>query len=110
MQLFGGALFFINFLLLGAITGAVMNVLAVIRAVLFLYKDKLHINDKLLVYGLIGAFAVSYVLTFTVFGIKPTFPNLMREFLPVIGMSAATVSFNMKNHRYNPFFPKLAYL
>ena len=97
MQLFGGALFFLNFLLLGAITGAVMNVLAVIRAILFLYKEKLRINDKALVYGLIGAFIVSYALTFTVFGVEPTLPNFIRELLPVIGMSAATVSFNMKN-------------
>ena len=97
IQLFGGALFTVNFLMLGAITGSIMNVLAMIRAILFLYKDRLHINDKVLVGALIGAFLVSYVLAFTVFGIEPTAKNFILESLPIIGMSAATVSFNMKN-------------
>ena len=97
MQLFGGALFSVNFLLLGAITGSIMNVLALIRALLFINKDKLHLNSKVLVDGLIVSFIAVYVLTFTVFGTEPTLKNFIVEALPVIGMSAATVSFNMKN-------------
>lgn len=97
IQLFGGLLFAANYLLLGAITGALMNGLAVVRAILFLYKDKLHIKDKLLVGGFILAFLVSYALTFTIFGVEPTAKNFILEALPIIGMSAATISFNMKN-------------
>ena len=40
-QLFGGMLFTINFFMIGAITGAIMNALAIIRALLFLNKEKL---------------------------------------------------------------------
>ena len=97
IQLFGGALFMINFLLLGAITGAIMNGLAIVRALLFLYKDKLKLNDKILVGSLIAAFVISYILAFTVLGVEPTVKNFILESLPIIGMSAATVSFNMKN-------------
>ena len=97
IQMFGGALFTVNFLLLGAITGAIMNVLAVVRALLFLYKDRLRLRDEVLVGGLILSFIISYVLAFTLFGVEPSARNLILEALPIIGMSAATVSFNMKN-------------
>ena len=97
VQLFGGALFTVNFLLLGAVTGAIMNVLAIVRAILFLCKDRLKISDRALVIGLITAFLTVYVLTFTVLGVEATARNLIVEALPVIGMSAATVSFSMKN-------------
>ncbi len=97
IQLFGGAFFTVNFMLLGATTGAIMNVLAMVRALLFLYKDKLKLNDKILVGSLIAAFVVSYILAFTALGVEPTAKNFILEALPIIGMSAATVSFNMKN-------------
>ena len=41
MQLCGGALFSLNFLLLGAYVGGLMNILAAIRAVVFLFREKL---------------------------------------------------------------------
>ena len=97
MQLLGGSLFSINFLLLGAIMGAIMNVLAVIRAVLFINKEKWKIPDNLLVYGFIGAFLAAYVVSFTLLGTEPTVKNFILESLPVIGMTAITVSFKMKN-------------
>lgn len=97
MQLFGSLFFTANYLMLGAVVGGLMNGIAVIRAILFIYKDKLHINDKLLIGTLITMFAISYVLAFTVFGVEPTPKNFIIEVLPVIGMSAVTVSFNMKN-------------
>ena len=97
MQLFGSLLFTANYLMLGAVVGGLMNGIAVIRAVLFIYKDRLRINDKILIGALIAAFITSYVLAFTLFGVEPIFKNFIIELLPVIGMSAVTVSFNMKN-------------
>ena len=97
MQLFGSLLFTVNYLMLGAIVGGLMNGLAVIRAILFINKDRLHINDNVLIGALITSFLVSYVLAFTLFGVEPTLRNFIIEVLPVIGMSAVTVSFNMKN-------------
>lgn len=97
MQLFGSLLFTFNYIMLGAIVGGLMNGIAVIRAIVFLYKDRWHINEKLLVGAFIAAFVLSYVLAFTVFGVEPRLKNFIIEILPVIGMSAVTVSFNMKN-------------
>ena len=36
MQLFGGLLFAVNFLMLGALVGGILNIIAVLRAILFL--------------------------------------------------------------------------
>ena len=97
MQLFGSLLFTANYLMLGAVVGGLMNGIAVIRAILFIYKDRLRINDKILIGSLIAAFVASYVLAFSVLGVEPSPKNFIIEALPVIGMSAITVSFNMKN-------------
>ena len=77
LQLFGGLLFAVNFWMIGAKVGGILNVIAVIRALVFL-------------------FAV-YVLTFTVFGTELTPWNLIREILPVIGMTALSVGFRLKD-------------
>ena len=97
MQLFGSLLFTANYLMLGAVVGGLMNGLAVLRAIAFLYKDKWHLNEKALVGSFIAAFVASYVLAFTVFGVEPILKNFIIELLPVIGMCSVTVSFNMKN-------------
>ena len=83
IQLFGGAFFTVNFMLHGATTGAIMNVLAMVRALLFLHKDKLKLNDKILVGSLIAAFVVSYILAFTALGVEPTAKNFILEALPI---------------------------
>ena len=44
-----------------------------------------------------ASFVAVYILSFTVFGTEPILKNFIVEALPVIGMGAATVSFNMKN-------------
>ena len=96
-QLFGGLLFAINFLMLGAIVGGLLNIIAVIRAVVFLYKDKLK-ADKLPWFIAFFALYVSvYVLNFTVLGQEPTTLNLFIELLPVIGMTALHIGFMLKD-------------
>lgn len=97
MQLFGSLLFTANYIILGAIMGGIMNALAVLRAIAFLYKDKLRINNVILIGIFVFLFIGSYVLSFTVLGTEPSAKNLIIEALPVIGMCSVTVSFNMKN-------------
>lgn len=97
MQLCGATLFTANFFMLGAVTGGLMNAIAIVRAVTYINKDKLKINDKLLMGIFFALFITSYALTFTVFGTEPTLKNFIVESLPVIAMSAVTVSFSMKN-------------
>lgn len=92
-QLCGGFFFAINFYLLGAIVGSLLNVVAVVRAVVFLNREKLHADRPVWLVGFVAVYALSYLLTFTLFGTEVTAKNLIVELLPVIGMTATTISF-----------------
>lgn len=46
LQFFGAALFSVNFLMLGATVGGILNIIAAVRAVIFTFKDKFK-ADKL---------------------------------------------------------------
>lgn len=94
-QLVGTFLFSINFFMLGAILGCILNAVSAIRAVVFLNKEKLRADRHPWLLGFLAVYALSYVLVFTVFGTEPTALNLILEFLPVIGMVAITISFRM---------------
>ena len=96
-QLCGGALFAVNFFLLGAIVGSILNVIAAIRAIVFLNKEKLKADHPAWLVGFTATYILSYVLTFTAFGKEPTAFNLIVEFLPVIGMTATTISFRLSD-------------
>ncbi len=92
-QLIGNGLFSLNFFLLGAMSGALLNGLAVIRAVVFLKKEKWHADNMIWTTGFILSYLASYALVFTVFEKEPTPLNFIIEFLPVIAMVALHLSF-----------------
>lgn len=94
-QLCGSVLFSLNFFLLGAIVGALLNVISAIRAIVFLKKDALRADHPIWLAGFLLSFLLSYALTFTAFGKEPTAVNFLVEFLPVIGMTATTLSFRL---------------
>ncbi len=96
-QLCGGTLFAVNFFLLNAIVGSILNVIAAIRAIVFLNKEKLHADHPAWLAGFVVTYVLSYILTFTAFGKEPTTVNLIVEFLPVIGMTATTISFRLSD-------------
>ena len=92
----GGALFFcVNFLMLGALVGGILNAVAAIRAVVFLNRDKLQANRPVWLAGFTAVYILSYILTFTAFGKAPSPANLLVEILPVVGMIATTISFRL---------------
>ena len=97
LQLIGGALFAGNFWMIGAKIGGILNVIAVIRAVLFLFKDKVKADSIFWLIGFILSYIAVYVLTFTVFGTELTPWHLVRELLPVVGMTALSVGFRLKD-------------
>lgn len=97
LQLIGGALFAVNFWMIGAKIGGILNVIAVIRAVLFLFKDKVKADSIFWLIGFILSYIAVYVLTFTVFGTELTPWHLVRELLPVVGMTALSVGFRLKD-------------
>lgn len=92
-QLAGGACFSVNFFLLGATVGGILNAVAVVRALVFLNKERLRADRPCWLAGFTAVYLLSYLLTFTLFGKAPTPVNLAVELLPVIGMVATTISF-----------------
>ncbi len=95
-QLAGSVLFGLNYLLLGAMSGALLNVVSIIRAIVFLKKDKLHADNAVWTIGFILSYFVSYVLVFAVFGKELTAFNLIIELLPVIAATAIHLSYRYK--------------
>ena len=65
MQLFGGALFSVNFFMLGATVGGILNLIAVFRAIVFWGKEKFKAESKAWLFVFVGLFIASYILTFT---------------------------------------------
>lgn len=97
LQLCGGALFALNYFMLGAMVGSLLNVLAVVRAVVFLFKERLRADRLAWLIAFISLFIATYILNFTVFGKEPTFFNLVVELLPIVGMTALSIGFRLKN-------------
>ena len=96
-QLAGASLFAINFFLLDAVVGGLLNVIGAFRSIVFLNKEKLHANHPAWFVGFTSAYLASYILTFTLFSKEPTAANLIIEFLPVIGMVALTISYRLSD-------------
>lgn len=93
-------LFSISYFMLNAPVGAFLNLLSILRSVIFLFKKKLNPMHPLWLCAFIGAYAVSYVLTFTVFQKDPTLPNLLLELLPVIGSISLFVAFRFDSAKW----------
>lgn len=96
-QLLGGVLFSISFFLLGATVGGLLNVVAAIRAVIFLFPKRFKASHPAWLVGFIVCYVAFYVLTFTVFGTEPTPLAFVIELLPVIGMTALSVGFMLSD-------------
>lgn len=97
LQMFGGALFSVSFFMLGATVGGILNAVAAFRAIIYMNEEKLHATHIGWLIFFEAVFAASYVLTFTVFGKAFTPGNALLELLPVIGMTASTISFRLQN-------------
>lgn len=96
LQLFGAGLFAVNFLMLGAAVGGILNIIATVRAVVFLFKDKLKADRIYWLIAFVMSYITVYILNFTVFDKEISAYNLVIEILPVIGMIALTIGFRLK--------------
>ena len=93
-QFFGGAFFVVNMFLLNAYMGALLNIIGVVRAAVYANKEKIR-NIRLCAGLFIGAFLLSYVAVFTLFGKEFTAVNALVELLPLLAMTAMTVAFSL---------------
>lgn len=98
-QFFGASLFAVNFFMLGAIVGGIMNVIAVFRAFVYMNKKKFHTDHIAWLLSFILFYITSYILTFTVFGKDFTLFNAVIELLPVVGMTATNIGLRLENAR-----------
>ncbi len=98
-QFFAALLFAINFFMLKAYIGAILNVIGVLRAIVFVNREKLKATHPVWLIVFVLAFASCYPLTFLAFGTKPTLQNLIIEILPVIAMILSTISFRLTRAR-----------
>ena len=96
-QMFGGMLFSVSFFMLGATVGGILNAVAAFRAIIYMNEEKFHAKHIAWLVFFEIVFAISYVLTFTVFGKAFTLSNALIELLPVIGMTASTISFRLQS-------------
>ncbi len=96
-QLVGSMLFAVNFFMLGAYAGGLLNLIGVLRAIVFVGGDRLRAKHPAWLIGFCTAFVLSYGLVFTAFEKEPTALHLIVELLPVIAMILTTVSFRLEN-------------
>ena len=94
-QFFAAVTFCVNYLMLGAFVGGILNFVGAVRAAVFFYKEKTRANSVAWLVIFIIAFALSYPLTFLAFGTLPTVKNLIIELLPVVAMVIITVSLRL---------------
>lgn len=89
-QILSSGVYFCHFLLLGALTGAVMNIFGAMRNWVFYHKEKTWANKVIWLYLFLALYTVSTVLTWK---------NIYSIF-PLIGMYSGTVSFWLKTPKY----------
>jgi hypothetical protein len=89
-QILASAAYFFHFLLLGALTGAVMNIIGATRNWVFYHKDKPWANKIVWLYFFLAIYTLSTALTW-----KNAY-----SLLPMIGMYAGTVSYWLKTPKY----------
>lgn len=98
-QFFAALTFCLNYLLLGAVVGGMLNLIGALRSVVFYFKEKTHADSVAWLVLFIVAFASSYPLTFLVFDTECTLKSFIIEALPIIAMIIATVSLRLGSAR-----------
>ena len=98
-QLVGSVLFAVNMFMLDALMGGLLNIVGIMRAIVYINKDRLKIPVKLVNGIFMALYLASYILVFAAFGKEPTSFNLLIEILPLIGMGAMTVGLSMKDSK-----------
>ncbi len=95
LQLVGTALFSINYFMLGAMVGCLVNALGVLRAIVYLDRKRFCSDKPFWLIFFIAGFIGAYVLTFTVFEKEFTLANALLEALPIIAMILFTVGYHL---------------
>lgn len=93
MQFFGALFFCVHFYLVGAMTGALLNAVAVVRALIYSNKGKFKSDHVAWLVLFIVVSAACYPASFLWLGVEQTTYRFVLELLPVVGMTLSTFSF-----------------
>lgn len=97
LQCIASSLWTIHFLMLGAYTGGLLNLIAATRDMLLIRSNKRSwTRGPLLVLLVCLASLGVYALSFTVFALKPAPTSMIIELLPVLGMLAHSLAMREK--------------
>lgn len=96
-QATSSALWCVHFLMIGAYTGGILNLVATVRNLIMTKRDKYKWTGSPLFVVLMTVLALGvYVLSFTVFKVPATRTNLVLELLPALGIVVTTLAFREK--------------
>lgn len=97
MQTFSAGLFAIHFFMLGAFSGALLNVVCTIRAIIFTFRHKKWAGSVIWVYVFSFLSLVCYFITVFVLIPEPTVKDYVIGILPVLGNVATTIATRLEN-------------
>ena len=97
VQLYSSLVFAVHYLLLGAVTGALLNLIGICRAFVFSSREHGWAQKKWWLPLFCISYCIVYVLMFTLWGMEASPRNLLLELLPVIGSLATTIGFHLDN-------------
>ena len=94
-QFFGTALFTVNFFMIGAYTGACLNLIGAVRAIVYYNREKTNANSNWWFISFVLSYYAVYACTFLFFGKAPTPQNLGFDMLPVMAMIFTNLSYRV---------------
>jgi hypothetical protein len=97
MQTFSALLFSIHFFMLEAYSGALLNGICTIRAIIFTFRHKKWAGSVIWVYVFSFLSFICYLITIFVLTPEPTIKTYFVEFLPVLGNVATTIATRLDN-------------
>lgn len=77
--------------------GVLMNAIGVFRGIVYYKRDLFRADSIWWIFGFFTTYVICYVLLFTTFGLKANAYNLIIEFMPILGMIIAQISFRLKS-------------
>ncbi len=97
MQTFSALLFSIHFFLIGAFSGALLNFVCTIRAIIFTFRHKKWAGSVVWVYVFSVLSLICYLISVCILTKDPTTKTYFIEFLPVLGNIATTIATRLEN-------------
>lgn len=97
LQFLSNIFFFAHYVMIGAVVGALMNIVAMLRSQVYLHRERFHSEKPAWLIGFTVTYLLSYAAEFTVFGKEPTPDKLFFSSLVIIASIIYTVGFHIND-------------